>query len=103
MQDIVKEEEFLDKKIKPELQEIIKNIELEQKERRATGSYTDMEVIDFFIEENMLIEILGYSMGNRPKGLLYLTLKFLTYIIKIVKSADILAMRGNHEALFQLL
>ena len=62
-----------------------------------------MEVIDFFIEEKLLPEIIGYSLTNRPKGLLYLTLKFLTYIIKIVKSADILAMRGNHEALFQLL
>ena len=62
-----------------------------------------MEIIDHFLEEKMFIDILGYSMTNRPKGLLYLTLKFLTYIVKIVKSNDVLAMRGNHEALFQLL
>jgi len=31
MDDLVKEKNFLDKKIKPELQEIIKNIEIEER------------------------------------------------------------------------
>lgn len=57
MTDRIKEEEFLEKKIKPELQEIIKNIEAEERGKRH-GS--DMgECVMYFIEEKMLIDIQG--------------------------------------------
>ena len=55
MADRIKEKEFLEKKIKPELQEIIKNIEIEE---RNKGQRSEMgECVEFFIEEKMLSEI----------------------------------------------
>jgi len=42
-------------------------------------------------------------MTNRPHGLLFLSIKFSMYIIKVIKSTDILVLSENHQALFQLL
>lgn len=55
------------------------------------------------MEEKMLSEILGQSMANRPHGLLFLTLKLSMYIIRHVKSFDVLTLSENHQALFQVL
>ena len=57
MADLVKEEEYLTKKIKPELQELIKNIEIE--ERSKTNRSQVGECVEYFMEEKMLSEILG--------------------------------------------
>ena len=51
----------------------------------------------------MLSDIIGSSMANRPHGILFLALKFSMYIIKVVKSQDVLIIKENHQALFQLL
>lgn len=101
MDDLVKEKHFLDKKIRPELQEIIKNLEIE--ERGKTNKSEPGECLQYFMEEKMLSEILGLSMTNRPKGILFLTLKLTMYIIKHVKSFDVLTLSENHQALFQVL
>lgn len=58
------------------------------------------ECLMFMIEEKMLSEIIGHSMANRPHGILFLTIKFAMYIIKVVKSHDILVLSENHQALF---
>ena len=39
-------------------------------------------------------------MMNRPHGLLFLSLKFSMYIIKLVKTTDLLTLSENHQALF---
>ena len=98
MTDLVKEQEFLEKKIKPELQEIIKCIEIE--ERKKTSESQIGECLNYFMEENMLSDIQGQSMANRPHGILFLDLKFSMYIIKVVKSQDVLIIKENHQALF---
>ena len=98
MQDVLKEQTFLEKKIKPELQEIIKQIEIE--ERNKTSESPIGECLNYFMEENMLSDIQGQSMTNRPHGILFLGLKFSMYIIKVVKSQDVLMIRENHQALF---
>ena len=98
MSDIVSEREFLEKKIKPELQKIIKNLEIE--ERGKTEKSDPGECLTFFMEEKMLSELLGQSMANRPHGLLFLTLKLSMYIVKHVKSFSVLTLSENHQALF---
>ena len=57
----------------------------------------------FFMEEKILSEIIGHAMANRPHGLLFLAIKFAMYIVKVIKSSDILVLSENHQALFQLL
>ena len=98
MADREKEEAFLADKLKPELQEMIKNIELEERGKSVLSDTG--ECVMFFMEEKMLSEIIGHAMTNRPHGLLFLVIKFTMYIIKVVKSSDILVLSENHQALF---
>ena len=51
----------------------------------------------------MMSLIQGHAMMNRPHGLLFLSLKFSMYIIKLVRTTDLLTLSENHQALFQLL
>ena len=94
MADRVKEEQFLNSKIKPELQEIIKNIEIEEKDKSNRSDIG--ECVMYFMEEQMLSHVMGLSLGNRPHGFLFLGLKFSMYIIKVVKSTDLLSLGPNH-------
>ena len=61
------------------------------------------ECVELFMEEKMLSEIIGAAMTNRPHGILFLAIKFSMYIIKVVKSCDVLVITENHQAIFQLL
>ena len=88
-------------KIKPELQELIKNIEIEERGKEPQSDVG--QCLEFFLEEKMFGEIIGQSMNNRPHGILFLSIKFCMFMIKVVKSADILVLSENHQALFQLL
>ena len=76
------------------MQEIIKNIEIEERNKNAKSPVG--ECVEYFIEEKMLSEIQGTAMANRPHGLLWLSIKFSMYIIKVVKSTDILVLSENH-------
>lgn len=98
MADKIKEEEFLNSKLKPALQEIIENIKIEERGRRANDE--PGECVTYFMEEKMMSLIQGHAMMNRPHGLLFLSLKFSMYIIKLVKTTDLLTLSENHQALF---
>jgi len=98
MNDVVRETEFLEKKLKPQLQEIIENIKIEERPRKPNSE--PGECLQFFMEEKMLSEIQGMAMANRPHGLLFLALKFSMYILKLVKTTDLLILTENHQALF---
>ena len=98
MADLVKEEEFLNNKLKPQLQELIENIKIEERSKGPKSAVG--ECVTYFMEEKILSEIQGMAMANRPHGLLFLAIKFSMYIVKLVKTTDLLVLSENHQALF---
>lgn len=77
---------------------MIKMIRIE--EGKKTQKSPVGEAVEFFIDERIISELCGMATVNRPRGLLFLSLKFTMYIIKVVKSTDILALSDTHIAIF---
>ena len=61
------------------------------------------ECVEYMLQENMVQLLCGLAKGDRPKGLLNLVLKFVMYIMRNVKSTEILNYGQNHAALHGLL
>ena len=101
MHSLMKEKNYLTQKVKPQLQQIIAAIEVEEKGKKKDHAIG--ECVEYFIKEKMLSEILGLALSNRPTGVLFVAIKLTTFLIKVVNSTDILHHADAHGALYQLL
>lgn len=100
--DLKKEKNYLDTQIKPHLQTVIRLVEIEEHEKMKMKSAMG-ECVEYLIQENMIQVLCGLAKGDRPKGLLNMSLKFIGYIMRNVRSTEILNYGPNHMALHGLL
>lgn len=61
------------------------------------------ECLEFLITEKIPLVLIGHAKSNNPKGLLQLTLKFMTSLLITVQKHNLLAQSDTHQAVFQLL
>lgn len=76
-------------------------IQLEERHKNADSGMG--ELVEYMIHEGMVQVVCGYGKMDRPKGMLALSLKFLIYVMRHVKSVQIFNQRHTHMALFSLL
>ena len=100
--ELKKERDYLNAHIKPHLQTVISMIEIEEREKKKMKSAMG-ECVEYLLQENMIQVLCGLARSDRPKGLLNLSLKFIMYIMRNVKSTEILNYGPNHAALHGLL
>ena len=100
--ELAKERAYLDEHIKPHLQRIIGGIEVEERGKKKMHSAMG-ECVEYLLQENMVQVLCGLARSDRPKGLLNLSLKFIMYLMRNVKSTEILNYGPNHAALHGLL
>lgn len=58
------------------------------------------ECLEFLITEKIPLVLIGNAKSNNPKGLLELSLKFLTSLLVTVQSYNLLAQSDMHQAVF---
>ena len=98
MHNFMQEKKYLDEKLKPHLQVIISAIELEERNKKNGDAIGDC--VELFIQKKMLSELFGHAKNNRPNGILFLTLKFTTFLFMKVQSTEILDCADIHSSLF---
>lgn len=65
---------------------------MEEKDKHS-GSQTG-ELVDWLVREAMVPAVCSYGKTDRPKGMLALSLKFLIYVMRHVKSTQIFDNRN---------
>ena len=64
-------------------------VEIEERDKKKMKSAMG-ECVEYLLQENMVQVLCGLAKGDRPKGLRNLVLKFVMYIMRNVKSTEIL-------------
>lgn len=91
----------IDEKLKPRLQAVLDSLLKEDEGNRENRTIGDC--LEYLLKEGLLQELVAYGKNDIPQGMFVVSLKFISFVLLDIKSADIINHREVHPALTQLM